>query len=180
MFSTKGRKNDSAGLRCAHYSNVFASVQRNVRCLQNRASVTFYCRSINIPVRPSVWMRARVRIGAVPAASCSRSFVSGGPARPQRQPACSRWGLGPALVVLPRPAAPVFVLRLREEQRVDVTNLRPVLNHAEQEKSLDCLYASSQLALRSEPARYQPRCPGRHTFLIRFLLEGSHCFTVPG
>lgn len=63
---------------------------------------------------------------------------------------------------------------------MDMTNLHPLFNHAEQENLLDCLYASSQLALRPELVRYQSRRPGRHIFLKEFLLEGSHCFTVPG
>lgn len=91
--------------------------------------------------------------------------------------------MGPrhVLLVLLGHSEQAFFLRLTAEEQVD---MRPLFNHAEQEKLLDHLnaymfihlYASSQLALRPELVRL----PGRYTFLIGFLLDSSHCFTVPG
>lgn len=145
------------------------------------ARVYIHCWSINILVCLCMCIHACGCISTLLAQSCSRRFISGGPAWPQRCPACGRGaGLGPALLVLLGHSAQVFFLCLTEEQRLDMTNLHPLFNHAEQEKSLACLYDSSHLALRPELVRYWFRHPSKHTFLKGFLLEGSHCFTVPG
>lgn len=103
------------------------------------ARVYFHCQSINIPVYPCVRLCAPVHISAPLAPSCSRSFISGGPAWPQRCPACRRSaGPGPAPLVLPGRSGQVFFLRLTEEQWMD---MYPLFSHAEQEKLLAHLYA---------------------------------------